>query len=47
LPGLLPGIQVVALAVVVALLGPGALSVDARLFGMREIVIPRSDRPEE
>ena len=47
LPGLLPGIQVIALAVVVALLGPGALSVDARLFGMREIVIARSDRPEE
>ena len=47
LPGSLPGIQVIALAVVVALLGPGALSVDARLFGMREIVIPRSDRPEE
>jgi len=30
-----------ALAVVVFLLGPGAYSVDARLFGRREIVIPR------
>lgn len=29
-------------AVVVALLGPGAFSVDARLFGLREIIIPRS-----
>jgi uncharacterized membrane protein YphA (DoxX/SURF4 family) len=25
------------------LLGPGAFSVDARLFGRREIVIPRAD----
>jgi uncharacterized membrane protein YphA (DoxX/SURF4 family) len=25
----------------VALLGPGAFSVDARLFGLREIIIPR------
>jgi uncharacterized membrane protein YphA (DoxX/SURF4 family) len=31
-------VGVVALAV--ALLGPGALSVDARLFGRREIIIP-------
>lgn len=30
-----------ALAVVVFLLGPGAYSVDARLFGRLEIVIPR------
>jgi uncharacterized membrane protein YphA (DoxX/SURF4 family) len=33
-------IGVVALAVV--LLGPGALSIDARLFGRREIIIPRN-----
>ncbi len=26
----------------VALLGPGAFSIDARLFGLREIIIPRS-----
>ncbi len=32
------------LAVAVALLGPGAFSIDARLFGLREIIIPR--RPE-
>lgn len=35
---------VVALAIV--FLGPGALSVDARLFGLREIIIPRA-RSEE
>jgi uncharacterized membrane protein YphA (DoxX/SURF4 family) len=35
--------MVVALAVV--LLGPGALSLDARLFGRREIIIPRVSRP--
>jgi hypothetical protein len=27
------------------LLGPGALSVDARLFGRREIVIPHQPQP--
>jgi hypothetical protein len=32
------------MAVTVALLGPGAYSVDARLFGRREIVVPRASR---
>ncbi len=32
---------VVIVAVAVVLLGPGAFSVDARLFGRREIVIPQ------
>jgi O-antigen ligase len=32
----------VAIAGAITLLGPGALSVDARLFGMREIVIATS-----
>jgi hypothetical protein len=40
---LLPDVSAIALAAVVALIGPGAYSVDARLFGMREIVIARSD----
>ena len=31
---------VVILAAAIALLGPGAFSVDARLFGRREILIP-------
>jgi uncharacterized membrane protein YphA (DoxX/SURF4 family) len=36
-----PAVILVALtAVAVALLGPGAYSLDARLFGRREIVIP-------
>jgi uncharacterized membrane protein YphA (DoxX/SURF4 family) len=34
-------------AVVIALLGPGAFSLDGRLFGRREIVIPPSSRPPE
>lgn len=37
----------VAIAVSVALLGPGAYSVDAHLFGRREIVIPRSASPPQ
>jgi uncharacterized membrane protein YphA (DoxX/SURF4 family) len=32
----------VALAVAIVLLGPGAFSLDARLFGLREIIIPPS-----
>jgi uncharacterized membrane protein YphA (DoxX/SURF4 family) len=39
-PALLSLILVVVSAAVV-LLGPGAFSVDARLFGRREIIIPR------
>jgi uncharacterized membrane protein YphA (DoxX/SURF4 family) len=44
----LPAILVVIVSAAVAFLGPGALSVDARLFGRREIIIPhtpRSQRP--
>jgi hypothetical protein len=32
----------VAIAIALACIGPGAFSVDARLFGRREIIIPRS-----
>jgi len=32
-------------AVALALLGPGAFSLDGRLFGRREIVIPPATRP--
>ena len=35
---------VAVMAAAVALLGPGAYSIDARLFGRREIVIPRARR---
>jgi uncharacterized membrane protein YphA (DoxX/SURF4 family) len=41
-------LQRIAIAVAIALLGPGALSCDARLFGRREIIIPEpvgSPRP--
>jgi len=30
----------VAIAAAILLLGPGAFSIDARLFGLREIIIP-------
>jgi hypothetical protein len=42
-----PGAALVAVtAAALALLGPGAFSVDSRLFGRREIVIPkRSPKP--
>jgi len=32
----------IVFATAVALLGPGAFSIDARLFGLREIIIPRA-----
>ena len=37
-------LDVVVLAVVIALLGPGAFSIDARMFGRREILIPVTRR---
>jgi uncharacterized membrane protein YphA (DoxX/SURF4 family) len=36
----LPTMLVVAITAALALLGPGAFSVDGRLFGRREIIIP-------
>jgi hypothetical protein len=35
------------LAAAIALLGPGAFSVDARLFGRREIIIPKNSVARE
>ena len=35
-------INLIVLSTAIALLGPGAFSLDARMFGRREITIPRS-----
>jgi uncharacterized membrane protein YphA (DoxX/SURF4 family) len=39
-PGNLPSLEVVVMAAAIVLLGPGAFSVDAHLFGRRKIIIP-------
>jgi uncharacterized membrane protein YphA (DoxX/SURF4 family) len=38
---------IIAMSVAIALLGPGAFSLDARLFGWKEIVIPPASRPPQ
>jgi uncharacterized membrane protein YphA (DoxX/SURF4 family) len=43
--GVPAALMTVAVGVAIALLGPGAFSIDARLFGPREIVISRSATP--
>jgi len=37
-------VEVIILAVIIALLGPGAFSLDARMFGRREILVPNTSR---
>ncbi|HKR21468.1 MAG TPA: hypothetical protein VJS17_02695 [Pyrinomonadaceae bacterium] len=37
-------LDIVVLSTAIALLGPGAFSVDARMFGRREILIPSTGR---
>ena len=37
-------IDIVVLSAAIALLGPGAFSIDARMFGRREILIPNASR---
>ncbi len=43
----LVAVGIIIASVAIALLGPGAFSLDGRLFGRREIVIPPSTRPPE
>jgi uncharacterized membrane protein YphA (DoxX/SURF4 family) len=38
-------IYLVVICIAITLLGPGAFSLDARLFGRREIIIPGRSRP--
>lgn len=40
----LPSLEIIAVAIAVTLLGPGAISLDAYLFGRRKIVITRAVR---
>jgi uncharacterized membrane protein YphA (DoxX/SURF4 family) len=40
-------ILVVTMAAAIACLGPGAFSLDARIFGRREIIIPPSSNPPQ
>jgi uncharacterized membrane protein YphA (DoxX/SURF4 family) len=42
--GVPAALMTIANAVAISLLGPGAFSIDARLFGPREIVLPREPR---
>jgi uncharacterized membrane protein YphA (DoxX/SURF4 family) len=38
-------LYLIVMSVAITLLGPGAFSLDARLFGRREIIIPEASRP--
>ena len=40
-----PALYLVVISIAITLLGPGAFSLDARLFGRREIIIPEASRP--
>ena len=40
-------LDIVVLSTAIALLGPGAFSIDARMFGRREILIPSSTRSQK
>jgi hypothetical protein len=46
LGGRLPALLLAAASATLALVGPGAFSLDARLFGRREIVIPPGSRTQ-
>jgi uncharacterized membrane protein YphA (DoxX/SURF4 family) len=38
------GIELLVMAITIVMVGPGAISLDARLFGRREIIIPDTSR---
>ena len=38
-------LYLVVISIAITVLGPGAFSLDARLFGRREIIIPEASRP--
>lgn len=40
-------LDIVVLSTAIALLGPGAFSIDARMFGRREILIPHTSRSQK
>jgi uncharacterized membrane protein YphA (DoxX/SURF4 family) len=40
-------LDTVVLSIAIALLGPGAFSIDARMFGRREILIPQTSRSQK
>ncbi len=42
--GVPAAMMTIVVAIAIALLGPGSFSIDARLFGPREIVVPRGRR---
>ena len=44
LSGNLVIVNLIVMAIAIAVLGPGAFSLDARMFGRREIVIPTTGR---
>ena len=44
LSGVLPLMEIAVLSVAIALLGPGAFSLDARMFGRREILLSNPPR---
>ena len=43
----LMALQLTVMSLILVLLGPGAYSLDARLFGRREIIIPDVRRPRQ